>query len=196
MKEYIIPTVANLDWTKAEKQSIDQCTWSPNPAPAASVQALFVEGDALYFRLESAALPSRAENTEPDSAVWQDSCLECFLSFDGKNYVNLESNANGALRASLGTERHGRRFLKDMAIPMPKTQPKLLENGWEMVFVVPCAAVEAIWGVKPESGLSFTGNFYSCGDLTPSPHFASWNYIDTPAPDFHRPEFFGKLVIA
>ena len=49
MKEYIVPTAASLDWTKAEKQSIDQCAWSPNPAPAASVQALFVQGDALYF---------------------------------------------------------------------------------------------------------------------------------------------------
>jgi len=196
MKEYIIPIVTAIDWTKSEKQSIDQCTWSPNEAPAATVQALCLEGEALCFRLESTALPSRAENTAPDSAVWEDSCLECFLSFDSKSYVNLESNANSALRASVGTERHGRKFLKDMSIPMPKPQAKLLENGWEMVFTVPFVTVEAIWGVKVESGLSFTGNFYSCGDKTPKPHFASWNFIDTPAPDFHRPEFFGKLTIA
>lgn len=196
MKEYMIPTVSTIDWTKAGKQSIDECVWSPNAAPAATVQALFVEGEGLYFRLESSAAPTRAENAEADSAVWEDSCLECFLSFDNKSYVNLESNANGALRASVGTERHGRKFLKDMSIPMPKTQPGLTEKGWEMVFSISCEAVEAIWGAKLEKGLSFTGNFYSCGDKTPSPHYASWSPIDTPAPDFHRPEFFGKLTIA
>ena len=25
------------------------------------------------------------------------------------------------------------------------------------------------------------------------PHYLSWMPIDTPKPDFHRPEFFGKI---
>jgi hypothetical protein len=42
--------------------------------------------------------------------------------------------------------------------------------------------------------VSVRGNFYKCGDLTAHPHFLSWNPIDTPKPDFHRPEFFGELI--
>jgi hypothetical protein len=38
-------------------------------------------------------------------------------------------------------------------------------------------------------------NFYKCGDLTAHPHFLSWNPIDLPKPDFHRPEFFGTLTL-
>jgi hypothetical protein len=37
------------------------------------------------------------------------------------------------------------------------------------------------------------GNFYKCADETISPHYLSWNPIDAPAPDFHRPEFFGEI---
>ena len=33
-------------------------------------------------------------------------------------------------------------------------------------------------------------NLYKCGDNLSHPHFLSWQPIDTPQPDFHRPEFF------
>ena len=39
------------------------------------------------------------------------------------------------------------------------------------------------------------GNFYKCGDKTAHPHFVSWNPVGTPSPDFHRPEFFGELLL-
>ena len=42
-------------------------------------------------------------------------------------------------------------------------------------------------------GKEITANFYKCGDDLTVPHFVSWNPIKTEKPDFHRPEFFGKL---
>ena len=39
------------------------------------------------------------------------------------------------------------------------------------------------------------GNFYKCGDATLLPHYLSWSQIDTEQPDFHRPEFFGELLL-
>ena len=195
MNTYTIHCLNSIDWTVCEAQAITQCRWSPNPAPAATVQGLYLDGKALVFRIVSSAPPCRAENTEPDSAVWEDSCLECFFSFDGINYVNLESNANSALRASYGPDRHDRAFLKDMAIPMPQAEAKLLDNGWEMIFTIPVGTVEAIWGLSPKSGDSFSANFYSCGDMTPAPHYASWNTVETENPDLHRPEYFGKIII-
>jgi len=41
--------------------------------------------------------------------------------------------------------------------------------------------------------LQAKANFFKCGDDTQQPHFLSWQPIDTPRPDFHRPEFFGFL---
>lgn len=195
MKTYTLPCLETIDWTKCESQSIDQCLWSPNAAPAATVQGLYLKDKAFVFRLVSSAAPTRAENTEPDSAVWEDSCLECFFSCDDSNYVNLEANANSALRASFGPGRHGRKFLKDMDIDMPTAQANKLDAGWELVFSIPLAAVKAIFGCCPGSGESFRANFYSCGDKTPLPHYAAWNKVETESPDFHRPEFFGKIMI-
>ena len=42
---------------------------------------------------------------------------------------------------------------------------------------------------------SIRANFYKCGDKTAHPHYLSWSPIDTPKPDFHRPEFFGELIL-
>ena len=42
--------------------------------------------------------------------------------------------------------------------------------------------------------MAFFGNFYKC-DESLHPHFGSWNPIEAPAPDFHRPECFGKLML-
>ena len=195
MKTYTLPCLESLDWDKAEVQSIDQCSWSPNAAPAATVQGIYLKGKALVFRVASSAAPTRKINTEPDSAVWEDSCLECFFSFDGTNYVNLESNANSALRASFGPGRHGRKFLKDMDIAMPEVKAQESENGWEVTFSIATDMIEALWGVNVESGCRFGANFYSCGDKTPAPHYAAWNEVQTESPDFHRPEFFGEIII-
>ena len=38
-------------------------------------------------------------------------------------------------------------------------------------------------------------NFYKCGDKTDTPHFLSWNPVEVASPDFHRPEFFGELIL-
>ena len=45
------------------------------------------------------------------------------------------------------------------------------------------------------SGYTFKGNFYKCGDETDYPHFGMWNPVGTEKPDFHRPEYFGELII-
>ncbi len=195
MKTYTLPCLDNIDWKKAEAQSIEQCRWSPNTAPSACVQGIYLKGKAISFRLFSSAAPSRAVNTEPDSAVWEDSCLEVFFSFDGSNYVNLEVNANSALRASFGPDRHNRKFLRDMDITMPTVQAGKDSGTWEITVNIPLDTIEELWGMCPQSGDSFSANFYSCGDKTPLPHYSAWNKVETDSPDFHRPEFFGKIII-
>ncbi|HEX8038127.1 MAG TPA: carbohydrate-binding family 9-like protein [Chryseosolibacter sp.] len=36
-------------------------------------------------------------------------------------------------------------------------------------------------------------DFYKCGDNLPEPHFITWNDVKAPKPDFHLPEFFGRI---
>lgn len=183
------------DWSAIPAAPLLPCRWSPSPPPRAQMQAAWIPGRELLIRLESFAAPARAVNTEADSAVWEDSCLECFFSFDGRTYVNLEANANGALRASFGPDRHARRFLREMAVPLPRAETQVASSSWTLRLAIPLGLIPALWAVEPASGLSFTGNFYSCGDKTPAPHYAAWSPVETETPDFHRPEFFGTLIL-
>ncbi|MBR5570284.1 MAG: hypothetical protein IKW10_05250 [Oscillospiraceae bacterium] len=46
----------------------------------------------------------------------------------------------------------------------------------------------------PDVGIR--ANCYKCGDLTPKPHYLSWNPVTSPNPDFHRPQDFGLMTLA
>ena len=39
------------------------------------------------------------------------------------------------------------------------------------------------------------GNVYKCGDETPIEHYMSYFEVKCENPDFHRPEYFGKIEI-
>ncbi|MCK7480493.1 MAG: carbohydrate-binding family 9-like protein [Candidatus Moduliflexus flocculans] len=58
----------------------------------------------------------------------------------------------------------------------------------------PCSA--SIYGREIDAGCRSAANFYKCGDETEFPHYGAWSPVETPAPDFHRPEFFGEIVFA
>jgi hypothetical protein len=63
---------------------------------------------------------------------------------------------------------------------------------WRVGVVIPFELI----GVDPENlPESIRANFYKCGDKTAHPHYLSWSPIETPKPDFHRPEFFGELLL-
>lgn len=182
------------DWTKAVAHPLLPCRWSPNPPPDVTVQALWQE-DALLVKLRSDAAPMRAVNTAPDSSVWEDSCLECFLSADGQNYMNLEGNANGAMLAAFGPDRHARQRLRDMGVLRPTLESRPCGDGWEAVYTVPAETLKALLGVELAEGLRLYANFYVCGDKTPLPCYGAWSPVDTETPDFHCPEYFGVLLL-
>jgi hypothetical protein len=61
---------------------------------------------------------------------------------------------------------------------------------WELTVKIPLR----IMGIDPNNlPEKIKGNFYKCADGTDSPHYVTWNPVQTPTPDFHRPEFFGEL---
>ena len=63
---------------------------------------------------------------------------------------------------------------------------------WRVTVLIPFELV----GVDPENlPEKLRANFYKCGDKTAHPHYVSWSPIDTPKPDFHRPDFFGELIL-
>ena len=167
--------------------------------------------DALVVDFRVSGLDLRAQNTEDNGRQWEDSCVEVFIKDPVKaDYYNFEINALGKVLACYGPTREGRarrpesemkqilRFGSRLpvtagndVIPGPTGDLQGLQT-WRVGVVIPFGLI----GLDPDNlPHSIRANFYKCGDKTAHPHYLSWSPIDTPKPDFHRPDFFGELLL-
>ena len=142
----------------------------------------------------------RAMVTETNGPVYQDSCVEFFISF-GEGYYNFEFNCIGVPYLATGPNRFRRRLVEPNLVEQIAVhstlgnQPFDKRSGafeWELMISIPISCFVGS-NLTTFDDLAATANLYKCGDETEVPHFLSWNPIDTPNPDFHRSEFFGKV---
>lgn len=193
MKTLTIPRIKSLAELEALPwEAVDNNNWADfAKAPETKVKIARLN-DAVVVKFEVMESNPRAVNTADGQPVYEDSCVEFFCHVPGdEKYQNYEFNSRGKLLAS-------RRASRTEAVE-PRTEaelarisryPQVNASDWTLMAVIPADLI----GLKPDT-TEITANFYKCGDLTEHPHFASWNPIDTPAPDFHRPEFFGKACL-
>lgn len=155
---------------------------------------------AVTFRVRG--LDLRATALEDNGRSWEDSCVEFFVSdpYDG-SYYNFELTAIGSLLADKKkTRADSERFSEaklSRIIRYTTLERKAYDESdsvfsWSVVMMIPFDLIGFEKGKVP---VSIRGNFYKCGDKTAHPHYLSWNPIKTPRPDFHRPEFFGELIL-
>ena len=139
----------------------------------------------------------RATVKETNGAVWEDSCVEFFVSFDDQGYYNIECNCMGTIHAAFGKNRMERTLLTSQQIQKIHAQTELQQDAgpavhWQLTLVLPLELF-AHHNIPAWKGLQCRANFYKCGDRLREPHFISWTNIDTAEPDFHVPQFFGTL---
>jgi len=155
--------------------------------------------DALVLQYDVVEEQLRGSYSEINENVWEDSCVEFFISFDGrKNYYNLEFNLIGTGLIGYGSaDKRTRNRLSATEIKQVRTFSMIERHGdskhWSMIEVIPFAVFkfDHVVNVKEKS---IHGNFYKCGDHLKRPHFVSWNKIENPTPNFHLPQYFGELV--
>lgn len=168
----------------------------------------------VHYRVEENCVRAVAE--EDGGRVWEDSCCELFLQPSASDevttpYYNIECNCAGTLLVAVGKDRHGRQpapanVLQDVSRWSSLTEGvQPLANGrcvvpmqeghfsWHLALVVPVSTFFA-HAIGDLSGVVMRGNLYKCGDQLVVPHFLSYFPINTPQPDFHRPEFYGEVV--
>jgi len=148
----------------------------------------------------------RAVATEDQQAVWEDSCVELFCQVPGEDtYMNFETNCVGTMVASR------RRSRTEDVVPFTPEQMATIERwsslgerhaitdmddtprDWEVEIRIPWVLILGV--ERPKWPVQLRANIYKCGDKTRLPHFVSWQPIEAPQPDFHRPECFGELII-
>lgn len=178
---------------------VDTYRWLSGYEPAVTARAVLLENKGFLIRMICLENQPKTVYTGPDTPVCRDSCMECFINFAPETddrYINLEANSAGTLHCKLGSGREDRVSLRSMGIPMPEVKAERSQGRWQLDYFIPLSCVEAIYGPRDFSeGQIIKANFYKCGDETDMPHFGMWSPVDTPTPDFHRPEFFGELVL-
>jgi Carbohydrate-binding family 9 len=182
-----------------EKHPLSIAPWEAFPyKPKVAFSIAHAEG-FIYLKYYVSEQQIRAVNNATNGSVWEDSCVEFFVNFDDKGYYNLECNIIGTILLCYGAERNDREMLPVEVIKKIQFQSNIQNNkeektiDWTMTLAIPLS----IFTYHPTlslKGKEYHANFYKCGDKLAEPHFVAWSNIETPKPDFHRPDFFGKLV--
>lgn len=187
---------------KASSDAIDSVNW-PDKFPACPLTSFRIARSeaflAVSFCVEGPDL--LATQMGDNGRSWEDSCCEVFISPDGKEYFNFETTCIGSVLVEHGTGRGDREKLprQDVAKVIRRSslphEPFEIKGGnyvWKLDIMIPFALLGLDGSNLPES---VGANLYKCGDNTATPHYVSWSPIEIPNPDFHRPEFFGKLIL-
>lgn len=187
---------------RLEKNEVSHHLW---PASAAKPDVRFTiahHSDCIFLKYYVTESTLRAFCLKPNEPVYQDSCVEFFVSFKGDiNYYNLEFNSLGTCLLGYGSGRNDRQLLpvdvitqiKHLAVIQSASPSTATASyNWQLTLMIPIE-VFSNSSISSLQGASAKANFYKCGDELPEPHFLAWNKIDAPSPDFHLPEFFGQL---
>ncbi len=207
MKEYnlkITNTPPN-DWSAIERAKVDSYVWGgAERAYATYGQLVYAktgnEKTGLYIRLFCEEKEPVSAETQTDGMVCKDSCMEFFFTMSNNSekdvgYVNLECNSLGTTRIKFGESRHGRVFLAERGVERFPVSVNISGDGWEILVFIPETSLKKIFGLSEiNENTVMSGNFYKCDENAGAP-FGSWSPVNSPAPDFHRPECFGKILI-
>ena len=197
MREYKITRVdGDICWDKIPVAPIDHQLWGTKTDITAGAQLCW-DDTAIYVRMSAKEKKIRRELTGVLDSVCDDSCLEFFLQpTETVSYLNVEMNPNCAVFFGFGS------CLENLIRLIPEDwdplKPTAEVNGedWSIVYTLPISMIRQFYpAFEPKSGLRMKGNFYKCGDMTPNPHFMSWNLVDCETPAFHVPQFFGTLIL-
>lgn len=184
---------------------IDTVNWPAQfPAKPEAEFAIAHNSESLLIHYRVTEDSVRAVGGNDRDHMWEDSCVEFFCApgeAGDDRYYNFETNCIGRMYCCLGPNRNEREFVPEKSYEAVKRwaslgnepfEERLEPTSWELALVIPASAMFA-HTLKSFDGASLRGNFYKCGDLLSTVAFLSWSPIDLPSPNFHCPEFFGKL---
>ena len=194
---------ALMDAQHIEWNAIDCVNWKEYPyQPIVKFRAAHT-GEAILLHYQVTEASVRAVALADDGRVWEDACVEFFLSPEGNDfYYNFECNCATKLLLHGGPAGGERPTASEEVLKSVKrwsslgTEPfeeRVGECTWEVALVIPASAIFR-HEIETFNGKTMRATFYKCGDKLQTPHFLSWAPIELPQPKFHCPEFFGELM--
>ncbi|MCK5737473.1 MAG: hypothetical protein KAH21_13395 [Spirochaetaceae bacterium] len=183
-----------------KKILINEINWTKYPYLPEVILFCGYTADEILLKYKVNETHIRAVNTGINTAVHKDSCVEFFISTGDTFFYNFEFNCIGTPYTAYG-KRGERELLDEEEVSRIRTYSSLgneaisgreIKEPWELTLAIPFSIFHDKEFQNPGKH-PFYANFYKCGDELPTPHFLSWNPITVENPDFHQPEFFGKI---
>jgi len=199
-----IQDISNDDaWQGIGEILINDYRWMENNyKPEVTIKACYCD-EYIYVRFLVYEQKVTVRYLNVGDPVFKDSCVEFFINLfpkETEEYFNIELNAIGTIKMGYGIKRNRKYLtvadLTDMKVITSIQQPVYGLHGsdhWKLWCAIPINMLEKITNRKFK-GDEAIGNFYKCGDDTEFRHYGMWNLIDNPKPDFHLPEYFGKII--
>ena len=204
--------IEQTPWAEATPLAIDQYPWYDCGAKHPTTVRLLYDEQFLYAQFHCADTHISAVTTKLNGPVSVDSCVEFFATIEPDrrpHYFNLEINCCGTVLLGFNDSRQNRlrnaaeatrRIGVATSLPGPTKRESPDDDGWWLAAALPFDVLSELAGVpvQPRSATAWRANFYRCGGQS-DPQHACWSPIDAAAhstPDFHRPEYFGRLRFA
>ncbi|HTD97718.1 MAG TPA: carbohydrate-binding family 9-like protein [Mucilaginibacter sp.] len=184
-----------------QKNFIAITPWPEYEAKPKVSFAIAHNGEHIFIKYDVEESEVLARYRQINDPVYKDSCVEFFISFDDeKAYYNIEFNRLGTCLGRFGTERENRTELPVDVLKTIKYERTLKQIkdtaepliNWTLTVAVPIQVFcfHRLTSIQHQKAKM---NFYKCGDDLSQPHFLAWTNIISPEPDFHLPEFFGRV---
>ncbi|HID39106.1 MAG TPA: hypothetical protein EYP36_06295 [Calditrichaeota bacterium] len=192
--------LADRKWAEATIAQVNTYLWMDNGyTPRVEVRLLYSTG-FIYVHFTAYEKAIVAKYTQINDPVYKDSCVEFFVNpfpANSGNYLNVEVNAIGTVRAEFGGKEErsviNSDVLANFEIATTLKKPIYGVYGsdyWQVAFKLPILLLEELYK-QHFKGDNAVGNFYKCGDETKVEHYGMWSRIENPVPSFHLPEYFG-----
>ena len=192
--DYTITKVhGDIHWEDIPAFDIDQVLWTDDYGIRAKGQLCY-DKDDLYVHLSAVEKDIRAENTEPLSPVYEDSCLEFFFMLDGEEkYFNFEINPNGVLNIQVGPTKTDRiSLVREDDKEYFDIRTDRTADGWEAYYKIPLEFMRVFYPDYEFKGV-LLANAYKCGNKTVNKHYIAWKPVNSEKPNFHVTSSFGKM---
>lgn len=197
--------VANSLEEVGTRLSVESLNWPGEfPYRPLTVVSAAHSGEYIYIDFFVRCNYLRAINYTPNSPVSEDSCVEFFVSPDPESadYWNFEFNCIGTILGEFHPAAGEKRKLSVEELSRIKVYASVgnrpfqeVEGSfiWSVVVAIPLDLI----GLRYEPGkpLRLKANFNKCASATSQPHYLSWAPIDSPHPDFHRPDCFADIIL-
>lgn len=184
---------------KGTSFEIKNYPWDDNGYRPKTVVTIGYDEGGFNLHFVSYETEILAVQTEHNSPVCTDSCMEIFMQFSpetDKNYINIEVNPNGAAYSAVSLCREISEKIAPDIIDTLNIKTEVFPDRWEVSYYLPKEYIQRFIPTYTHGeGSVICGNFYKCGEHTKYPHFGCFSKSEWDHPDFHRPEFFTRFKL-